>query len=146
MKPIRLITVVSLIVMLAGCRFSPGLLVEQNQTEAHPNRIEDPQLAKLILTPKREKLKVARDPFQPLLTKSGTTVTTLAAETDLKIKYLGALKVSDQTKALLRVNDKKRFYLKDEVIQGYTIESIDMDQVTLIQGERKLKIKRSEDK
>jgi len=139
-------TVVCLLVMLAGCRFGSDMLIEQNKTTTPNNRIDNPQLAKLILTPKREKLQVARDPFKPLMTKSGSTVTMSVPQLNMKIEYLGALKVEDKTKALLRVNNKKSFYLKDDVIQGYTIESIDMDQVTLKQGEEKLQIKRSDDR
>ncbi len=145
MKFRSLIILLGVIILTAGCRFDSGMLIEPNKRESNTNRIDNPQLAKLILTPKRERLRVARDPFKPLVMKSGKSVTVAAPKVEMKVQYLGTLKVSDQNKALLRVNGKKGFYVTGDKIQGYTINNIDTDQLILTQDDQKLKIKRSDD-
>ena len=134
-----------LILFLAGCKYiKPQAFLDKKEPEPVVKRIENPQLAKLILTPKREKLHVSRDPFKPLLLPVATSMKAPVTKQDLKVVFIGTMKVEDEVRALLQVDSKKEFFRVKDVIHGYTIESIDADTVVLSKENQQMVIKRSE--
>ncbi len=134
-----------LLLTTGGCRF-PGSGVSARQSPEKPRipRIENRQLAKLILTPKTEKLRVARDPFKPLIAREESASREPVAIQNLNVMFLGSVKVGDEVRALVQVNDKKEFVRENDTVQGYTVESINMDQVVFAKGDQQKIIKRGE--
>jgi len=143
----RTLICLMLIVLLTGCDYMGGTLPFMQKEEPKPavNRIANPDLAKMILVPEREKLQVARDPFKPLFDRTSVDVKPAPVRREkLDVTFVGAFKVEGQARALLQVDGKKDFYGIQDKIKGYIIESIDMDEVILSNEENQMTIKRSD--
>jgi len=145
MKRIGLFMMV-LILLSAGCRYA-GPLVPDDEAQDQPKipRVKNPELAKLILAPKAEKLRVSRDPFKPLIDRSArASKRETAPVMNLQMVFLGTVKVGEEIRALVEVNDKKKFIGPNDVIQGYTVESLDRDQIIFVRDNQQKIIKRGD--
>ncbi len=159
MNLIRLFIICAL-VTLTGCDQLSGMTNfkskkhQQNTAAVNPNAvsaaspIEDVQLAQIILKPKRHKLTITRDPFEPLIKSKGSdgigrSIEQLKEADALKgMQYLGMVKVGEDTSALIKTQDKKEVYKVNDQVNHLTITAIEEDVITFTQGSKTFKLKR----
>ena len=111
--------------------------------------VEDVQLAKIILKPKRHKLTITRDPFEPLIKPKNFDATSRSIEQqqndDLKgMQYVGLVKVGDTISALIKTGTDKGVYKVNEQVNHLTITAIEESSITFIQGSKTFKLKRGD--
>lgn len=159
MNLIRLF-IICVLVALTGCDQITGMMNfkskkhQQNAAAVNPNAvsaaapIEDVQLAQIILKPKRHKLTITRDPFEPLIKSKGSngigrSIEQLKEADALKdMQYLGMVKVGADTSALIKTQDKKEVYKVNDQVNHLTITAIEEDVITFTQGSKTFKLKR----
>jgi len=106
-------------------------------------RIENPELAKLILKPQRPKLDVSRDPFQPLVSSDQMLWVQGDGEYALgEWKFIGMVRMDDEFWAYLRSDTQKGTFKVNDKIKDYTIEEIQKDRVVFNNGEKTITLKR----
>lgn len=112
--------------------------------------VDDVQLAKIILKPKRHKLTITRDPFEPLIKPKNFDATRNAVDQhqlndELKgMQYVGLVKVGDSFSALIRTDSKKGVYKVNDQVGQLTITAIEEGSITFIQGSKTYKLKRGD--
>ena len=139
---------VSLIIILAGCsqaknlkdffeKKSAGIMDKKQEAEESVLvKIEDLDLAKIILKPEMEKRVISRDPFKPIITKPGriiveTPLNVADEEFVRNLTVLGVVKVGEEYSVLLRTAEKTSVFQKYDMIHQYTIQEIDKDHIVL---------------
>lgn len=142
----RLIVLVLVGMMCGGCD-----LVEKKTKKTEVvkkpslQKVDDLQLAKIILKPERTEISVNRDPFRPLIQEEEkpAAVNTAMANQELKrYKFLGVAKVNDEYVAYLKNGAVKGTFRKDDKLKDYTITEIGPDQVVLSNGNQTITLKR----
>ena len=112
--------------------------------------VDSPQLAQLILKPKRPKLDISRDPFEPLFweAKENPTKGAPLSNVDMleDVKFLGLVRIGDTVSALLKTKSGKKMYHLDDQIREYKITDITGIGVVLTNGQRTIKVKRGVEK
>ncbi len=142
-KSFLVITIITLFFLIQGCDRLPFKKKEPPAPKAEIKRIENTELAKVILKPQREKLNLDRDPFKPITSSASAVGYTPTGETELKnVKILGVTKINDEFRALLNVNDKKGVYKVDDMVDQYKITEIMKDQIMLSNGSQTITLKR----
>lgn len=113
-------------------------------------RVNDEDLAKMILKPKKETIDVSRDPFTPLGQQFNQPLQqVVVAEDDAareikKYKFEGVAKMGEEYIAFLQSGKNKgAFRIKDDVI-GFKIKNINENEITLTNGEEIVTLRRSE--
>ncbi|MCA9394386.1 MAG: hypothetical protein KC900_09305 [Candidatus Omnitrophica bacterium] len=147
----RLTLTMMTVLLAAGCDLA-GFKTEAKPVVAKPvlEKIDDEQLAKLILKPKKAAIDVTRDPFEPLIQeerKSPVFAGIPQQGQDLKrFKFLGVFKENDEYVAFLKSGQDKGTYRKDDKLKDFTITKIGPDEVILTNGEQTVTLKRGEAK
>ncbi|MFP4472644.1 MAG: hypothetical protein ACLFPX_02065 [Candidatus Omnitrophota bacterium] len=124
-----------IVVLFAGCGYMdagedrPAALEQEDQRVVE--RIEDPRLAKLILTPKEYRVDISRDPFKPLISreKNMEKKSDPQSEAIERMEYLGSVQFGDDVQALLKSQTQTGVYRSGDVIGPYTIDSIKVDEI-----------------
>ena len=155
-----LILLLALILPLSGCDrikdFINQKKVEKEQEQKALDeqnkpafqKVEDIELAKILLKPQAKKLSISRDPFTPIIRTadagSDDSFPESIDEVLNDIKFIGVIKQGDNYRALLRVRSKQGVFRQNDKIQNYTIQEIHMDRIVLSNGEKTKSIKRGE--
>ena len=128
----------------------------QRQSQAEKTqvvkKINDIDLAKVILRAPSANLDVNKDPFRPLIqdTKteqpivqiSDTNTMHTEAAINLDVQFLGMIRINKENQALLRYNQTKRLYKVNDQVDEFTIETIEKDAVSMNDGETTVTLKR----
>lgn len=146
----RLITLAMIVLIFTGCDLVEKK-TKKTETVKKPSleKVDDLQLAKLILKPTRAEINVTRDPFRPLIQEEEkqTLVRNTIGNQDLKrYKFLGVAKVNDEYVAYLKNGAVKGTFRKDDKLKDYTITDIGPDQVVLSNGDQTITLKRGTSK
>jgi hypothetical protein len=134
--------------LVCGCiQFHELSSINNNKsaaTEAEIPKVESPDLAKMILRPKRSSLDITRDPFLPLTEKNKLPTIIESNVDNLEdVHFLGTVKVNDQYLALVANNKGKDVYKLQNQIRNFTITEIGENEITLTNGTKEIKMKRS---
>ena len=112
--------------------------------------VESAQLAQLILKPKRPKLDISRDPFEPLFFDKQAANTKALPSTQGDrlddVRFLGLVRVGDTISALIKTKSGKKMYHVEDNIREYKIREITELNVVLTNGQRTIKVKRGVEK
>ena len=114
--------------------------------------MDSPDLAKMILKTERKPLKVSRDPFKPIVTRTGEEQSTggdssLYTEEDNldDVILIGVINFDGTLRAYLKTKSKTGVFKIGDKIRGYSIESIRTDKV-VFKSEKNEVVKKREDK
>lgn len=111
-------------------------------------QVDDVQLAKIILKPKRHKLSVTRDPFEPLIKPKNSDGTVQSveeiqqADTLKGMHYLGMVKVGNDISALIKTEHAKDVYKVNDEVNLLKIKTIEEDSITFSKEGKTFKLKR----
>lgn len=147
----RLIALCLVTVICAGCDLA-DFTPKSKKVVVKPTleKIDDTQLAKLILKPEKAAIDVNRDPFQPLIQeeKKASVFAGIPPQgQDLqRFKFLGVFKENDEYVAFLKNGQDKGTYRKDDKLKDFTVTKIGPDEVILTNGEQTVTLKRGESK
>ncbi|MGE0268218.1 MAG: hypothetical protein AB7S78_07170 [Candidatus Omnitrophota bacterium] len=146
----RLIYLAIIILMFTGCdlvqKKSKKTTVVKKPTL---DKVDDLNLAKIILKPERSDISVTRDPFKPLIQEEEkqTVVRNTIGNQELKrYKFLGVAKVNNEYVAYLKSGAVKGTFRKDDKLKDYTITEIGPDEVVLSNGDQTITLKRGTSK
>ena len=148
----RLLITILLCLMCAGCDLVDSMSSKPQKAAVKPalEKIDDTQLAKVILKPKKASIDVNRDPFMPLIVEEKKTPIFAGIPRqgqDLqRFKFLGVFKENDEYVAFLKSGQKKGTYRKDDKLKDFTVTKIGPDEVILTNGEQTVTLKRGESK
>lgn len=146
----KLMTLAMIVLTITGCD-----LVEKKTKKTEMvkkpslEKVDDLQLAKIILKPTRADINVTRDPFRPLIQeeeKQTVTRNTIGNQDLKRYKFLGVAKVNDEYVAYLKNGATKGTFRKDDKLKDYTITEIGPDQVVLSNGDQTITLKRGTSK
>lgn len=122
--------------------------VLEQQTPALPP-VENVDLAKMLLKPKRQRIYVNRDPFKPLFVGVKTEAKDekkeeLSIEAILnQLDFMGVVKMGDRFTALIRNEKGKNVYIAGDKINELTIVEIKEDHIILKKGDKNYTLNRS---
>lgn len=111
--------------------------------------IKRTDLAKVIIKPKTDLLKVERDPFKPLVVKKRKRIQGVTVDEDSILKdvdFLGVVRIGDNYSALLRTSDAKGAFTLGEKIGPYELTDITQEYIVFSKDNQTYKIKRGEEK
>lgn len=109
--------------------------------------VEDVELAKIILRPKRHNLSVKRDPFEPLI-KPKEMLDTMPIDQQREedvlrgLEYLGLVRVGEKNSVLLKTEKGKGVYRINDKVGQLTIAEIHEDHIVFEKNDRNFKLKR----
>lgn len=131
---------------LAGCLGFPGvspIVKNPPQEDETLVVVQSPELAKMILRPKKGPIDVSRDPFHPLMDNIKLNdCFSISVDNLTDVCFLGTVKVNGKFSALVADSKGKDVYQLQSRIRNYTITSIEEDEITLTNGDNNIKIKR----
>ncbi len=106
-------------------------------------KVEDLQLAKIILKPEKPEIKVTRDPFKPLMEGKGSAAVVLNIGEQLeRYKFMGVTKSDDEYVAFIKDGAKRGTYRKNDMLNEFKIVDIGPQEVLLLNGEKTFTLKR----
>lgn len=141
-----------LLAILLGCdgqQFGAAQKTERAATAkvmAIPS-VDDFELAKMLLKPRKYDLDVSRDPFKPLMVE---TVNQSPVEPDLDVvniesmKYFGVVRLNNENAAFLKSNVSRGIYRVNDEINGFTVTQISDEEVVFSNGKRTITLRRVE--
>jgi hypothetical protein len=115
--------------------------------------VDNLELAKSILKPKKSDLDVSRDPFKPLVVKTtekkvDAVIVPEVPDIDVmsieSMKYLGRVRSDDENAAFLKSNKDKGLYRVDDRIKDFVVREILDDKVIFSNGKREITLRRVE--
>jgi len=142
----------SLGLLIGGCdqisSYWPTRRSQKVVEKAEFDKYKDVDLAKIVLKRKKERPKIDRDPFAPLMGKTERqTVKPSDKGSDLRgLEYLGVVKNQDAFFALLKFESKRMVKSVNDKVKGYTIIKIEPDKVVLTNGIKTKTVKRGVEK
>lgn len=146
----RLIYLAIIILMFTGCDLVQKKTKKTNVVKKPTlEKVDDLNLAKIILKPEKSDISVTRDPFKPLIQEEEkqTVVRNTIGNQELKrYKFLGVAKVNNEYVAYLKSGAVKGTFRKDDKLKDYTITEIGPDEVVLSNGDQTITLKRGTSK
>lgn len=113
-------------------------------------KVDDLDLAKILLKPKKADIQVSRDPFEPLVKakkkKAITRIKKLDNQEMQQYRFLGVARVDNEYVAYLKNGPVKGTYRKDDKVKDFTITEIGPDEVILFNGDQTITLKRGASK
>ncbi len=114
-------------------------------------KVDDLNLAKLLLKPNKADIQVSRDPFEPLIKEEPKNTKVMVRKKPRtnemrQYKFLGVAKVNNEYVAYLKNGAVKGTFRKDDKVKDYTITEIGPNQVTLSNGDQTVTLKRGASK
>ncbi|MBU0468264.1 MAG: hypothetical protein KKF78_00385 [Candidatus Omnitrophica bacterium] len=148
---IVILTITGSFLFLAGCeqtkKVKPVIIEDTRKTARSSESVNNLELAKLILKPKREELSITKDPFKPLNQKaySISKMDSPMNTSDVKsFRFLGVSKDNGEYVAFLKNGSERGAFRLQDKLSGYTIKKIQNDTVILSNGSQIIKLKRGE--
>lgn len=154
-KPYIFIFLIIALFLLTGCS-NGGTLSSKGRAETVTDAVvvvDNLELAKSILKPKKSDLDVSRDPFKPLVVKTTemkVDAVTVPEVPDIDVmsiesmKYLGRVRSDDENAAFLKSNKDKGLYRVDDRIKDFVVREILDDKVIFSNGKREITLRRVE--
>jgi hypothetical protein len=147
MKTLRVVIFILCLTMTWGCiqfqELSSTKAKKSSVAEPEIPKVDSPDLAKMILRPKRSQLDISRDPFMPLIGKNELPIGLESCVDNLAdVSFLGTVKVNNQYLALVAHNKGKDVYQIQSQIRNFTITAIEENEITLTNGTKEIKMKR----
>ena len=148
----RLSFILILCLATTGCNQAEKVLSARKkkkdtmQADTMP-KVNNSDLAKIILTREKVKLDISRDPFTPIRQSSGSSdaqETSWGTEDVRNFKFKGVSKIGDQYIAFLQNGSKKGAFRLQDTIGEYVIKKIDADSVVLSNGVQEVTLKRGD--
>lgn len=153
----RIIGLILIIMTLTSCdwlmevygirkRRAPSDMAESEELVPEIKRTD---LAKVIIKPKTDLLKVERDPFKPLVVKKRKRIEGVQVVEDSILKdvdFLGVVRIGDKYSALLRTSDAKGAFMIGEKIGPYELTEISQEYIVFSKDNQTFKIKRGDEK
>lgn len=137
----------------AGCEQAGKALSLKKQKKAVASqenilpKVNNSDLAKIILKREKTKLDISRDPFAPIRHGSYSSPQNDAAwgvEDIRNFKFKGVTKIGDEYIAFLQNGSKKGAFRVEDLIAGYAVKQIDSESVVLTNGTQEVTLKRSD--
>ncbi|MBZ0166686.1 MAG: hypothetical protein K8I00_07745 [Candidatus Omnitrophica bacterium] len=145
----KLLLIIMAVLISGGCDLV-DIKPDRKKAVVKPalEKIDDTQLAKIILKPNKAAINVNRDPFLPLIQeekKAPLRQVRTDLNQDLKrFRFLGVFKENDEYVAFLKSGQDKGTYRKDDKVKDFTITKIGPEEVILTNGEQTVTLKRGE--
>ncbi|MBP9853625.1 MAG: hypothetical protein KBD53_02020 [Candidatus Omnitrophica bacterium] len=137
----HLIYLIIILVCFSGCSSKKKEVVV---SEPVVEKVEDLQLAKIILKPEKPEISVTRDPFKPLieLNKGPAALVLNIGEQLERYKFMGVTKSDDEYVAFIKDGAKRGTYRKNDMLNEFKIVDIGPQEVLLLNGEKTFTLKR----